>query len=324
MMNKRASVVTILGALWVAGPLGVTAADEWPQWRGPNRDGVVRDLPAPSTWPEVPKLRWTVTVGLGHSSPLVAGGRIYVQTREGSEEVLRSLRPGSGETIWRQAHSVPYVMNPAAERHGKGPKATPVLSDDVICALAINGTLSCHDAATGALKWRNDFSKRFEKTSPKFGAAMSPLIDRGTLLAHVGGHDSGALIAFDVETGEIEWSWDGDGPGYASPIIVTFDGVRQAVTQSQGHLVGVAMATGRLLWSVPFETPYVQNIVTPVVHGDALIFSGLEKGTLALRPRRKGESWSIENIWANETISTGPAVQSRIQGALTTSGSGSK
>src|SRR5206468_380496 len=113
--------------------------------------------------------------------------------------------------------------------HGKGPKATPVVYKGKVYTFGISGVLSCHDAVTGKVKWRRDFTKDYPATSPWFGTAMSPVVDNGVLIAHVGGQDKGALTAFDAETGDVKWSNDLDGPAYSSPIVVTLAGVRQIV-----------------------------------------------------------------------------------------------
>src|SRR6516225_2775168 len=214
----------------------VTWAQEWPQWRGPNRDGIVGGYSAPALWPEKLNLKWKVNVGEGHSSPVTAGGRIYLHTRQGEREVVLCLRPETGEVIWQQGYAAPYTVNPAAARHGKGVKSTPVVQGGRIYTMGINGILSCFDANTGKPQWRKEFG------SPDFGNAMSPLVDRGLLIAHVGTSGRGALTAFDAETGAEKWSWKGDGPAYASPIVVEADGVRQVVTQSQRNIVGVSAA----------------------------------------------------------------------------------
>ena len=105
---------------------------------------------------------------------------------------------------------------------------------------------------------------------------------------HVGGTESGALTALDLETGRSRWQWTGDGPAYASPIVATFSRVRQIVTQSRTHVVGVSASDGQLLWRIPFTTDYDQNAVTPVVAQDLLVYSGLARGTHAVRPVLRG------------------------------------
>jgi outer membrane protein assembly factor BamB len=169
--------------------------------------------------------------------------------------------------------------------------------------LGIGGILSSFDAGNGELLWQKNFVDQFPKTSPLYGTAMSPAIDQGKLIAHLGGHGAGALTAFVAETGETAWSWTGDGPGYASPIIVELGGTRQVVTQSQDHLVGIAVLSGKLLWKTPFKTPYAQNAVTPVVHKETLIFSGLDRGIQAFRVSPSATGWNVEKTWENKKLS---------------------
>jgi outer membrane protein assembly factor BamB len=138
------------------------------------------------------------------------------------------------------------------------------------------------------------------------------------VIAHVGGQDDGALTAFDAKTGRVRWRWTGDGPAYASPIVVTLGGARQVVTQTQKLCVGVDPANGKLLWRVPFTTPYDQNCVTPVVVGGTLVFGGTQKPTFACRVRRSGDSWTAEKVWETREVtlymSTPVAVGSRLYG----------
>ncbi|MGI9165923.1 MAG: PQQ-binding-like beta-propeller repeat protein [Pyrinomonadaceae bacterium] len=134
-----------------------SAAADWPQWRGPNRDAVVSDASLPSTWPKALKEEWRVTVGVGHSSPVLSNGRLYVFARQGEEEVLLCLDAVSGKEIWRSSQTVAYEMHSAARGHGKGPKSTPVVSGGNVCTLGISGVVSCHDTRTGKLKWSVSF-----------------------------------------------------------------------------------------------------------------------------------------------------------------------
>jgi len=275
-------------------------AADWPQWRGPNRDGNVKNAFVPETWPKALKEEWKVTVGLGHASPVESNGRIYVFARQGDDEVLLCLDSTTGKEIWRSSQAISYQMHPAAMGHGKGPKSTPVVSNATVYTFGISGVLSAHDAGTGKLKWRREFSKEYPKTSPLFGTAMSPLVDNGLLIAHVGGHDKGALTAFDAETGAVKWSNDADGPAYASPIIVTLAGVRQVVTFMQKDLVGVDFSTGKLLWKLPSKTQYDENCNTVVAYKDLLIFSREEQGLSAFRLVKQGAEIVPQQVWNNK------------------------
>jgi outer membrane protein assembly factor BamB len=273
-------MILLLAALALVG--------DWPEWRGPHRDGVV--VEEPKAWPEKLNLKWKTEVGIGHSSPIVAAGSIYDFAREGSLESVVAIDPANGKIRWKQQYPAPYKMNSAAEGHGEGPKATPVYADGKLYTLGINGILSAFNAETGKPVWRLDF-----KGSPDFGTAMSPIVDRGMLIAHV----PSGLTAFDAATGAVKWVWNGDSPAYASPIVVEMGGVRQVVTQSHSNIVGVAEESGKLLWKIPFTTAYDQNIVTPVVYRDTLIFSGLDKGVFAVRLK----AGKAEIVWKNGDVS---------------------
>lgn len=287
--------------LWLAASSG--AAQDWPQWRGPNRDGIATGFSAPAAWPSALRKGWQVSAGSGHSSPVVAGGRVYLFYREGDAEAVSALDLASGREMWRQSYPAPYSINPAAFAHGKGPKSTPVVLGGRLYTFGIGGILSSFDAATGRLVWRKEFSREFRASSPLYGAASSPALDAGLLLAHVGGHDEGALTAFDAGSGAVRWSSKGDGPAYASPVIATLAGTRQVVTQTQSHVVGLAAASGERLWAIPFTTEYDQNAVTPVVDGDVVIYSGLDKGVQAVRIVRSGDGFSAQPTWHNTEVS---------------------
>jgi len=276
-------------------------ASDWPEWRGPHRDGIVSE--EPKVWPEKLNLKWKTEVGIGHASPILAAGSIYEFTRQGDKETILSIDPSNGKIRWTQQYNAPYKMNSAAVGHGEGPKSTPLYSNGKLYTFGINGILSAFDAETGKPLWRLDFSKQYKEGAPDFGTAMSPVLDSGLLIAHVGGTKLGALTAFDAATGTVKWSWDGDSPAYASPIVVELGGVRQVVTQSHSNVIGVAFGSGKLLWKMPFKTGYDQNIATPVLYKDTLIFSGLDKGVFAIRLNHTADTWSPEILWTNKDVS---------------------
>ena len=293
----------IIFYLLFALPIHVSLAQDWPQWRGPHRDGLVASFTPPTAWPENLKPVWKIQVGIGHASPVVVGRKVYLHSRQGEEEVVAAFDLDTGKQLWRDSYAVAYQMNPAATSHGKGPKSTPVIYNDKIYTLGITGVLSCYDTSAGKLKWRKEFSKQFKATSPLYGTAASPLAVDGLVVAHVGGNDSGALTAFNADTGEVKWSWAGDGPGYASPVVFETGGTKQIVTQTQKFIAGFDLGTGKLLWQIPFETEYVQNCVTPVVYKDTVILSGLDKGTMAIKTMQRGDKWETQLVWRNPDVS---------------------
>ncbi|QQS48664.1 MAG: PQQ-binding-like beta-propeller repeat protein [Acidobacteriota bacterium] len=278
-------------------------AQDWTGWRGPKRDGVVTGFTTPARWPDALKTRWKVNVGVGHSSPLVAGNRVFLHARQDENEIVYAIDLMTGKTIWRNSYPAAYTMNPAARGHGKGPKSTPVYDNGRLYSLGITGILSCFDAAKGKLLWRKAFEERFKANAPLFGTAMSPIVDRGMLIVHAGGNDQGGMVALDAVTGAEKWAWTGDGPGYASPIILEIAGKRTIVTQTQKLIVGIHADTGGLLWKIPFTTEFVQNIVTPVVYRDLLIFSGINKGVFAVRVGWRDNRWVTDQVWENREVS---------------------
>ena len=301
VFHEWLKILALMLALAPAAPrVAVNAPADWPQWRGPNRDGRVTDFSVPQSWPKALREQWKVTVGVGHSSPLLVNGRIYVFARSADEEVLRCLDGASGKEIWKSAQAVAYEMNPAAMGHGKGPKSTPVFNNNRVYTLGISGHLSCHDARTGKVVWRKDFTGKYPNTSPLYGTAMSPIVENNLLIAHVGGHDKGALTAFEAETGKVVWSYDADGPAYSSPVVVELAGARQVVTFTQRELVGVDAASGKLLWKLPAKSAYDTNSVTPVVYKDTLIFSMEDQGITAIRLAKQGAAIVAQEIWNNK------------------------
>jgi outer membrane protein assembly factor BamB len=274
---------------------GQGAGPDWPQFRGPNRDGALASFTEPTSWPAQLTQRWKVEVGEGHASPIIVGARIYMFSRQGANEVMRAIDAATGKTAWETSYAAPVTMNPAAKAHGPGPKSTPTFANGRLYSLGMGGIVTAFDAASGKRLWQ----KPAGPVLPLYGTAMSPLVDRGLVIVHMGGHDKGALTAFDANTGDVKWTWTGDGPSYASPIVVDIDGVRQLITFSQESLVGVSIADGQLLWRRPYSTEYTQNIITPMAVGQTLIVAGYQKPVSALRIVRKGGQWSAENVWEN-------------------------
>ena len=142
--------------IFVVGFAALTAVIEaqrpsadWPQWRGPDRDGAVASFAAPASWPESLTQKWKVDVGLGYATPLVVGNRIYMFSRQGDNEVMSALDPENGKVIWQTGYPAPFTMHSAAVPHGPGPKSTPVFADGKLYAIGMTGVVTAFDAATG-------------------------------------------------------------------------------------------------------------------------------------------------------------------------------
>jgi outer membrane protein assembly factor BamB len=271
-------------------------AQDWTQWRGPNRDGAIASFNAPNAWPEQLTRQWKVEVGLGYATPLVVGNRIYVFSRQGEKEVMSALDVDTGKQLWQTGYPVSFTMQSAAVRHGPGPKSTPVLANGTLYSIGMLGTVTAWDAASGRQLWQ----KQGTGVVPMYTShAFSPVVDRGLVIFHVGGHMKGALTAFDAKTGDVKWTWDGDGPGYGSPIVAEFGGTRQIVTITQGKLVGVDIASGALLWERPFVSSNFTNSGTPVLYDQTVIVSGNAGPTMAVSVAKKDGKWVTETVWEN-------------------------
>jgi outer membrane protein assembly factor BamB len=286
--------LVVLSTLAAARQKPAATGSDWPQWRGPRRDGSV-PAALPAQWPHALTKRWETPVGTGHASPVVSNNRVVVIAREGDREIVRALDVASGAEQWRAAYAAAYTVNPAAWAHGPGPKSTPAIAGGRVFTLGIGGILSALDLASGTLLWRVPAPA----VLPLYGTASSPLADGTSVIAHVGGHDHGALTSFDAATGKPRWQWTGDGPGYGSPIVATFGGVRQVIAQTQKFLVGLQASNGALLWQLPFTTDFDQNAITPIVFQDLLINAGLDQPLTAIRPKRDGGRWIAETVWTN-------------------------
>jgi len=276
---------------------------DWSQWRGPQRDGTARNFPVLAKWPATLRTIWSIEVGAGHSSPVILDEIVYLFSREAENEIVRAIDLKTGKILWRTGYIAPYKEYPGAVEHGKGPKSTPVVYAGKLFTLGISGILSCFSVSNGKLLWQRNFSGRFPANHPPFGTSMSPLIEDGMLIVHAGGHQGGAVLALDPDQGVEKWSLEGEGPSYSSPIVVTLEKQKQIVIQVHRKILGVNLNDGKILWSIPFVTPCDQNIVTPVLAGDILIFSSLDKGTFGVRLHRERETWRPEILWDTKEIS---------------------
>jgi outer membrane protein assembly factor BamB len=300
-VTRATSVGTVTLMAWLVASLGAHQAQpsrraDWPQWRGPARDGLL--APDAGDWPAKLSKRWELAVGSGHASPVIAGNRVIVLSRQGDREVVRALDLATGKPRWQADYQAFYTVNPAALAHGPGPKATPAVAGGRVFTFGIGGVLSAFDLASGKLLWRTPAPAAL----PEYGTASSPLIEGTSVIVHAGGYNNGALTAFDAAKGTPRWQWTGDGPGYGAPVIATIGGVRQVIAVTQKLIVGLSAADGKLLWQQPFTTTFNQNAVTPVVNRDVVIFSGLNKPTTAVRPRLAGSTWVVDTVWTNDQV----------------------
>ena len=270
-------------------------AQDWPQWRGSNRDGKVKGFTAPDEWPLELAQQWKVIVGTGDATPALVGNKLYLFTRQGNQEVILCLDADNGKELWRNQYQAQEVTG-AASRH-PGPRSSPVVADGKIATIGVGGIISCLDAVSGKLAWRKD---PFPGAVPTFFTSMSPMILDGMCIAHLGSAGNGALIAYNLESGTEKWRWSEEGPEYSSPVILTVAGTRQIVTLTEKSIVGINVADGKKLWQLPFAPQNrAYNAATPIVDGQRIIYTGAGRGTRMISIEKQGDAFITREIWDN-------------------------
>ena len=273
-------------------------AREWAQWRGPNRDGVVPASLVPTLWPASFRAAWHVDVGEGYSSPVVATGRVFVHSRKDPSEIVTAIDLETGKTIWTQKYDAVYQKNQYAVRMGKGPNATPLVTGGRVFTLGATGILNAWDAASGKKLWEQNYTKQVDFSKLFCGTSASPVLAHGLVVVQVGSDiHGGRILGLDPATGTTKWEWQGPGPGYASPVLITIANTSQLVTMTNSSIVGLEARTGTELWSVAFPDEWHENIVTPVWTGRHLIVSGTRQGTQAYTIAQTGGTWQAKQVW---------------------------
>jgi outer membrane protein assembly factor BamB len=271
-------------------------ADDWPQWLGPQRDGVWRETGIVEKFPEGgPKIRWRVPIGGGYTGPAVADGRVVVMDRQlakdatnptnafsrgkipGTERVL-CFNEADGKLLWKHEYDCPYTVSYAA-----GPRATPVVSGGKVYTLGAEGNLYCLDAITGKELWAHDFKKDFNVATPMWGFAGHPLLDGQKLICLAGGEGSVA-VAFDKDTGKELWrALSAREPGYAPPMIYEAGGKRQLILWHPEALNALDPETGKVYWSEPGKANSGMTIASPRKLGDWLYVTSFYNGSVMMR-----------------------------------------
>jgi outer membrane protein assembly factor BamB len=258
----------------------------------------VTGFTAPQNWPEALVKKWESTVGSGDGTPALVGDKLYVFTRQGDDEVTLCLNASDGKQVWQDKYTAQAVTG-AASRH-PGPRSSPAVAEGKVVTLGVAGVFSCLDAATGKVAWRKD---PFPKVVPTFFTSMSPMIVDGTAIAQLGAKGNGAIIAYDLASGEEKWRWDAEGPEYASPALLTVAGTKQVVTLTEKSIVGVGLSDGKLLWQLPFAPANrAYNAATPIVDGQTVIYTGAGRGTKAVKIEKEGDGFAAKELWSNPEV----------------------
>ena len=275
-------------------PFSAARADDWPQWRGPKRDGVWRESGIVETLTDA-KLLWSAPISGGYSGPVVADGRVYVSdriVRPTQMERVHCFDARTGKKVWDFWYDCPYVD----VGYDAGPRATMLIDAGRAYSLGAMGDLYCFDAATGRVVFLRDFDKEFDVRMPNWGIAASPIVDGDLLICQIGGAGDACFVALDKKSGEERWRALTDEASYSSPVLIQQAGRRVLVGWTGDRVVGLDPQSGAEHWGVDFpHVKWIRNTASPVVEGERLFFSALFQGSLMLRAPRG--SLTIEELW---------------------------
>ncbi len=310
-MFKTISRFTVLavGALFLLAsrppvaelPARTPAANDWPQWRGPNRDGISAETGLLKTWPaEGPKVLWRVALGNGFSAVSIANNRAYTMFSDGTDEFALCVDANSGKEIWRFKSDPNYVERAG----GDGPRCTPVVDGNMVYVISAFGKLYALQAGDGKKIWDHDLQKEFEAKMPIWGITTTPMVEGEMVLVDVGGKSAHSLMAFDKKSGKVVWNSQTDQPGYSAPIAVTIGGVRQLIFFTGANLVSVAPKDGKLYWSQPWQTQFFVNAATPIFIPENKIFisSGYEQGAGLFQIQADNGRATSQSVWLNKNM----------------------
>ncbi len=289
--------------LWIAALVTLaeqTLAADWPQYRGPNRDGRSSETGLSSAWPPAgPPVLWRAPVGSGYSGMAVAGGRVVTLFGDRGDELAAAFDARTGEELWRFRLGGNFRSN-----QGDGPRSTPTIDGDLVYVLGARAKLYALDIATGTMRWGRDLEKELGAKVPQWGSSTSPLVEGDHLVVDVAGRKDFGLVAFDKGSGEIVWHGGSHRPAYSSPIAVTLGGVRQIVLFTAEGLRGQATGDARLLWNSPWRTDWDVNAATPVFVPRSGIFisSGYDTGAALLQIVKEEEGFEVYQVWKTRAM----------------------
>ncbi|MBN1507308.1 MAG: PQQ-like beta-propeller repeat protein [Sedimentisphaerales bacterium] len=279
-------------------------AEDWPQWRGPNRDGKSADTGLLKEWPAGgPKLAWKATgLGNGYSSMSTAAGKLFTMGDKDGVGYVIALNAADGKILW--SARVGSAGAPGAPGWSyPGPRCTPTVSGDLVFALDAWGEMICVTVADGKEQWRKSFTKDFGGQPPTWGYSESPLVDGEQVVVTPGG-SQGAMVALDRKTGRVLW-WSKDFTDeahYSSIVMAEIGGERQCVQLTAASVVGISPKDGSVLWKAP-RKGNVAVIPTPIVDGDRIyVTSGYNAGSHLFKVAANAGKFSVEQVWSQRAM----------------------
>jgi outer membrane protein assembly factor BamB len=283
---KSVSSVALLTVVLSLNVIAQTAS-EWPQWRGPNRDGISKERGLLKAWPEGgPPLVWKASgAGTGYSSMSVANGRIYTMGLRGDREYIIAFDAATGKEAWATAHGSAY-----RDSRGDGPRGTPTIEGNKGYTLGAMGDLTSFDTTTGRVLWTVNILNKFGGSNPNWGISESPLIVGDKVIVNAGGPGA-SIVALNKKDGSLIWKSQSDHAGYSSGMLVRAGGVDQVVFFTSKRAIGLDQSDGRLLWEYQKPSNDVANVSTPVVRANRVFISsdyGTGGGVVELKPAGGG------------------------------------
>lgn len=299
--NRHRVTPVLLAGLFAtlgAWPASVRS-DDWPQWRGPRRDGVSQETGLLTTWPrQGPKELWRAPAGDGYSALAVAGGRAYTILQDGNDEAVVCWNADTGKELWRFRYPCKYVND-----FGSGPRSTPTVEGEFVYTVGATGIFHCLKTASGEKVWRHDLLDEFKAINLDWGVSFSPLVEGDLIYTNPGGQNGASIAAFDKRSGKFAWKALDDPAGYSSPVAVTAASVRQVLFFTGAGLVSVNPRDGTVYWKFGWLTDYGCNVATPIVIGDhVFISSGYGRGCALLKVVAEGKGLRVEKVYENTNM----------------------
>ena len=286
-MRIRVLLLAAMVLSFAAQALAQSAAN-WPQWRGPNRDGISKETGLLKQWPaDGPPLVWKASgAGRGYSSFSIANGKLYTMGLRGDREFVIAFDTATGKEAWATAHGSAFRND-----RGDGPRGTPTIDGDRLYALGGNGDLSALDARTGKIVWSKNVLREFGGSNITWGISESPLVLGNKVLVNAGAKGA-SIVAFNKTDGSVIWKSQNDEPGYSSGMPLDVNGLTQVIFFTASRAVGLDSRDGKLLWEYERPANNVANVATPIIRANRVFISsdyGTGGGVIEIKPDNKAQ-----------------------------------
>lgn len=299
MLFRKGYIIFTAFLFMVSIPAESVRADDWPQWRGPEHDGISRETGLIDSWPEGgPKELWRIPLGEGFSAASVVGSSAYTMYSEGDDEYVICLDTANGNMRWRVRSGDTFK-----DSLGDGPRATPTVHEGRVYSHGATGSVLCLDAETGDKLWGFNSLEKFDADNVGWGLSASPFIVGDKVILVVGGRAGNSLVALNKDSGQTIWTSLSDKAGYATPILIEVDGMKQLVVFTGAAVVGVSPTDGAELWRYPWKTTEDANVAQPISHGNRLfISSGFDSGAAMLELTVRDGKTNVSELWLSNRM----------------------